>query len=168
MGLNPSTKAQLIREIAEADREIARADRHLANHRMLVEAANAGVDPDDGEAPSSFLSSLSDLCDAIAKAKSEAANYDASGEDQSALTSVFDMLPALQEIELRLAGESSDAGDDDATPYAEGAQPRRINLREINFNRHWVPAIDARGMKFKKDEPARAINLKDVSFKGRP
>ncbi len=166
MGLNPSTKAQLIREIAEADRDIARADRYLANHRKLVEAANAGAD-DDG-APSSFLSSLSDLCDAIAKAKSEAANYDASEEDQSALTSVFDMLPELQEIELRLAGEASDVDDDGTIAVTESAQPRRINLREINFNRHWVPAIDARGMKFTKDESPRKINLKDVSFKGRP
>ncbi len=168
MGLNPSTTAQLIREIAEADRDIARADRHLANHRMLVEAANAGVDRDDGDAPSSFLSSLSDLCDAIAKAKSEAANYDASEEDQSALTSVFEMLPTLQEIELRLAGEASAADDDGTIAVTESAQPRRINLREINFNRHWVPAIDAHGMKFKKDEPARAIDLKKVSFERRP
>ncbi len=166
MGLNPSTKAQLIREIADLDRHIAFGDRHLENHRTLVEAANAGAD-DDG-APSSFLSSLSDLCDAIAKAKSEAANYDASEEDQSALTSVFDTLPALQEIELRLAGEASGADDDGTIAVTEGAQPRRINLREINFNRHWVPAIDARGMKFKKDEPARKINLNEVSFKGRP
>ncbi len=167
MRLNDKTKAEIIREIDDLDWHLSLGDRYLKEQKKLVEAADDGGD----DASSAFVLSLNDLCDAIVKAKSEATKFGASDADQSSLAAVVSMLPTLEAIGLRFAHASMASDDDDGgdgtIAVTEADRPERINLREINFNRHRVPAIDARGMKFKKDEPPRAINLEEVSFKGR-
>jgi len=164
MRLNDKTKAELVREIADLDRHITLGDRYLTDQKNLVEAADDGGD----DASSAFVSSLNDLCDAIVKAKSEATKFGASDADQSSLAAVVSMLPTLEAIGLRFAHASmasdDDDGDDGTIAVTEADRPKRINLREINFNEHRVPRLDGRGRKFTQPDTACRIDLKQVDF----
>lgn len=164
MRLNDKTKAEIIREIDDLDWHLSLGDRYLKEQKKLVEVADASGD----DASSAFVSSLNDLCDAIVKAKSEATKFGASDADQSSLAAVVSMLPTLEAIGLRFAHASmasdDDDGDDGTIAVTEADRLKRINLREIDFNKYRVPTLDVRGLRFKQPQSERSIDLKKVDF----